>query len=160
MGSVKHYSTWRLRNPSHRSHQNPPPLVYLEINSTKLPYGSPIHIHHFHGKIFHSPMQYFQVYPYSPLCPFQYSNYSDTFHSSKYSTILVICMIPPPEHFTPLAQPHLSNIRGTSFVMPFSCLIAISKATTSYKNHLALPLCQFDQLPYITTYPEYHVNIF
>ena len=44
--------------------------------------------------------------------------------------------------------------------MPFLCLIAISKATPSYKNHLTLPLFPIDTLPYITTYTEYHVNIF
>ena len=35
--------------------------------------------------------------------------------------------------------------------------IAISKATPSYKNHWALTLCQINQLPYITTYPEDHL---
>ena len=139
--------------------QKSPPQMLLGINSTKLPYGSLIHIHHSHGKIFPSPMQYFQVFPYSPLCLFQYNNYSDTFHSSKISTILVICIIIPPDHFTPLYQPHLSNTWGTSLVMPFLCLIAISKATPSYKNHLAFPLFQIDLLPYITLCPQDQINI-
>ena len=52
---------------------------------------------HFHGKTFHSPMQYFQIYSDSLLCHFQSRNYLHTFHSSKNSEILVRCMIYPPE---------------------------------------------------------------
>ena len=128
-------------------------------NSAKLPDGSLIHIHHPHAKILHSPMQYFQVEPYFLICHFQSQSDLDTFHSYRNSAILGRCIIPPREHFTPLAQPHLSNIWGTSFVMPFSCMFAISKETPRYKNNLALVLCQIDKLPYIKTYPEDHVSI-
>ena len=68
-------------------------------------------------------------------------------------------MIWPPEHFTPLAQPHLSNIWDTSFVMPFLCQIANSKANPSYTNHLALKLCQVDNIPYTRPYTQYQIKI-
>ena len=45
------------KNPSHLSHQKPPPQLYLKINSTKLPNGSLMHIDHSHAKQCHNPMQ-------------------------------------------------------------------------------------------------------
>ena len=100
-------------------------------------------------------MQNPKVKSYPLLCHFQSNNYSDTFHSSKNSTLLWIGLISPPECFTPLSQPHLSNIWGTSFVMPFLCQIAISKATPGSQDLLALPLCQNGNLPYTTPYTQY-----
>ena len=108
--SVKHWFHLEIPEPLPSILPKPPPQLYLEINSTKLPFSLLIHLDHSHGKTFHSPMQYFQIYSYSVLCLFQSRNYLDTFHSSKNSTILGIGLISPPEHFTPLYQPHLSNI--------------------------------------------------
>ena len=123
----------------------PPPQFYLEINSTKLPYASLMHVDHSHGKVSRSPTQYSKVKSYILLCRFRSRDYPDTFHSSKNSTILGSCLNPPSEHFTPLPQPHLSNIWGTSFVVLFSCLLANSKEPLFvclqkfYKNSEMIP---------------------
>ena len=44
-------------------------------------------------------------------------------------------------------------------VMPFLCLIVISKATPSYKNHLALQLCQVDNIPSLSFWRRLHSGL-